>query len=87
MSDVSIHVLDFIYAPAKADFAQDLRLQVEYSWIHTLRTTLPHGLNSMEKAPIATHCRNVTFAIARNTIKRCYSPATRHREEAGGSGD
>ena len=64
LADVQISVLDFIYAPVKADFAHDLRLEVEYNWIHTLRTTLPQDLNSMEKAPAAPHCRNVKHATA-----------------------
>ncbi len=50
--DMEITVLDFIHAPPKSDFAVSLRLQIEFIWIHRLRTMLPMGINTITTNPI-----------------------------------
>ncbi len=74
VDDIVIYVLDFIYAPAKCNFASEMRLHVEYRWIHALRTTLPYGLNSMDTAPCRKYCRDVTGATIHNKITK-WKPA------------
>ena len=59
-NDLLIHVLDFSYAPDRADFACDMHLQVEYNWMQMLKTMLPMGLITMDWAPIAQYYRDVT---------------------------
>ena len=63
-----IHVLDFIHAPERAGFAHDMHLQAEYNWMQTLKTMLPMGLNTMDRAPAAQYCRDVTSCTSRNKI-------------------
>ena len=67
-SDLLIHVLDFIHAPDRAGFALDMWLQVEYNWMQALKTMLPMGLNTMDRAPTAQYCRDVTSCTSRNKI-------------------
>ncbi len=63
ISDMTIHVLHFIYAPSEADYSLDIRLAVEFKWIHTLRTMSPHGLNMKDKTPKSKFSRNVDSCI------------------------
>ncbi len=56
--DIEIYVLDFIYAPPKTEFALTLRLQIEFNWIHRLRTMLPWGINTKDRTPLSKGCRN-----------------------------
>ena len=63
--DVSISVLDFIYVPSEAPFARDIRLQVEFDWMQELKTMLPFGMNSWDKAPVPRHSRNIEACTAR----------------------
>ena len=46
---------DFIYTPEKSGFGLDIRLQVEYNWMHTMKTMLPMRLNTMEKVPTSVY--------------------------------
>ncbi len=73
IDDMSINVLDFIYAPLEAEFSLDLRLQVEYNWIHALRSMAPHGLNVKDKPPIAKHSRDIIASTAMYSIKEIRS--------------
>ena len=63
--DVSISVLDFIYAPSDAPFARDIRLQVEFDWMQELKTMLPFGMNSWDKAPTSRNCRDIQSCAAK----------------------
>ncbi len=56
--DIEIFVLDFIYAPPKTEFGLTLRLQIEFNWIHRLRTMLPCGINTKDKTPLSKGYRN-----------------------------
>ncbi len=67
-SDLHIHVLDFIHAPERVGFALDMRLQVEYNWMQTLKTMLPMGFNTMDQTPTAQYCRDVTACTSQNKI-------------------
>ena len=67
---MKIHILDFILAPPEAGFALDMRLQVEYNWVQTLRTMMPMGLNTMDKCPTPQFCRNVRNCTLCNKIKK-----------------
>jgi hypothetical protein len=48
ISDVIIHILDFISCPPDSYRAKHLRDVIELNWIHRLSTVLPYGLNSMD---------------------------------------
>ena len=48
LDNVIIHILEFIHLPPDNQGAKKLRLQKESSWIHTLRTLSPQGLNIMD---------------------------------------
>ncbi len=63
--DVSISVLDFIYAPSDAPFTRDIRLQVEFDWMQELKTMLPFGMNSWDKAPGPKYSRNIKACTAK----------------------
>ena len=54
---MEIHILDFIFSHPKADHSVTLRLQIEFNWIHRLRTMLPSGLNTKDKTPPERFCR------------------------------
>ena len=41
-------ILAFVTLPPNSEGALQLRLRFERSWIFKLRTSLPHGLNSMD---------------------------------------
>ena len=46
--DVSISVLDFVFRHPLCDRALELRLLVEFNWIHRLKTQTPKGMNTMD---------------------------------------
>ena len=51
LSDMIIHILDFIHAPPKSQHGLTLWLQIEFNWIQRLRTMLPMGLNTNDRTP------------------------------------
>ena len=57
-NDMTIHILDFIHAPAKSGFGHTLWLQFELNWIHRLWIMLPLGINTKDRSGTAVHCRN-----------------------------
>ncbi len=79
-ADLTVHVLDFIYALERAGFALDLHLQVEFNWIETLKTMLPLGLNTMDKAPVAQFCRDIGVCASRNKIVEAKHCKSRQKE-------
>ncbi len=68
IDDMELHVLDFIYSPAEADFSLDIRLQIEFQWIHAMHTMAPHGLNMKDRAPKAKYCRDIINCTKRYNI-------------------
>ena len=46
--NVESHILSFITKPGNTKAALTMRLKFELQWIFRLRTSLPHGLNSMD---------------------------------------
>ena len=48
LDDVKIHILWFINHDAKKDYTKNLRLKYEFDWIHSLRTQIPLGLNTID---------------------------------------
>ena len=57
-TDMKIHIVEFIHAHPDSKFAAALRNIIEFHWIQKLRTVLPMGLNTMDKAPLPSeHCR------------------------------
>jgi len=48
ISDVEIHVVDFIHAPPKSKMGSHLRDLIEKNWIMKLRTFAPNGINTMD---------------------------------------
>jgi len=46
--NVESHILSFITKPGNTSAALTMRLKFELQWIFRLRTSLPHGLNSMD---------------------------------------
>ena len=56
--DITITILDFIYAPPKSKFTLELSLQIKFNWIQHLRTMLPLGLNTKDRTRIVTYCRS-----------------------------
>ena len=73
INDMSINILDFIYAPQEAEFSLDLRLQVEYNWVHALKSMAPHGLNMKDKPPLAKHSHDILASTALYSIKEIRS--------------
>ena len=69
LSDMKIHILDFIHVHPKNQ--EGLRLQIEFNWIQRLRTMLPAGLNMKDSTPFSTGCRN--WRHYRNTNKTSVS--------------
>ena len=45
ISDLTIHIVDFIYARPRTPKGRALRDRIEINWIHKLRTQIPIGLN------------------------------------------
>ena len=58
IKDLEITVLDFIHLVAKSTPGLKIRLQIEFNWIHRLRCMLPFGINTKDKTPLETGCRN-----------------------------
>ena len=46
--DVRVHILDFIYCHPNSDRGKQLRLRIEFNWIHRLKTSSPWGLNTLD---------------------------------------
>ncbi len=74
IDDMELHVLDFIYSPAEADYSLDIRLQVEFHWIHALHTMAPHGLNMKDKDLKAKFCRDIMSCTKRYNIIEVKTP-------------
>ncbi len=70
--DMKIHILDFIFAPPEVGFTLDMRLQVGFNWVQTLRTMTPIGLNTMDKCPTSQFRRNVRNCTLCNKIKKSH---------------
>ncbi len=58
LSDMKIHIVDFIHVHPKSSHGITLRLQIEFNWIQRLRTMLPMGLNTKDRTPQDNNCRN-----------------------------
>ena len=59
IENLKLHILDFIYAAPNSEFGRALRDEIEFHWIHRLRSQLPHGINTMDKSPVPTPvCKN-----------------------------
>jgi len=48
IEDVEIHIVDFIYCKPDSLSAAKLRDKIEKNWILRLRTSAPHGINTMD---------------------------------------
>lgn len=48
INDVTIYIVDFIYAAPRSDKAAYLRDLCEFNWIQRLRSNAPSGLNTMD---------------------------------------
>ena len=46
--NMEFHILDFIERHPKSQRAEELRLLIEYNWIHKMKTATPRGLNVMD---------------------------------------
>ena len=46
--DVTISVLDFVHKHPLSSRALELRLLIEFKWIHRLKTQTPKGMNTMD---------------------------------------
>ena len=76
--NIMLHILDFIYAPSVADFFLDIRLHVEFRWIHILHTIALPGLNIKDMTPKANYGRDIESCVRKyiievkmNYITRC----------------
>ncbi len=58
LSDMKIHILDFIHVHPTSQEGLTLRLNIEFNWIQRQRTMLPAGLNTKDRTPLSTGCRN-----------------------------
>ncbi len=58
LEDMTLHILDFIFAPPKSPHGLTLRLQIEFNWIQRMRTMLPFGLNTKDRTPLESNCRS-----------------------------
>ena len=59
ISDMKLHILDFIHAAPNSDFGRALRDEIEFHWIQRMRSQLPHGINTMDKSPAPNKlCKN-----------------------------
>ena len=45
MDDVEIHILDFVHQATAKSSTTDIRLGLEFDWIHRLHCLIPKGLN------------------------------------------
>ncbi len=75
--DVTIHILDFVFAPPEAGSALDMRLQVAFNWVRMICTMTPMGLNTMDKSPTPQFCRNVRNCNLHNEIRKVPSTDTK----------
>ena len=75
MDDLLIHILDFTYAPFEIGIAWDTCLQVEFNWIHALRTMLPLGLNTLSKAPTAIYFNDIQACTDKKKIIEARCPS------------
>ena len=57
-SDMKVHMLEFLDLHLKSKEGHNLRLQVEFNWIHRLRTMLPMGINTKDSSWESTESRN-----------------------------
>jgi hypothetical protein len=48
LDDIEIHIVDFIYRHPDSQEASKLRDKIEKNWILRLRTSAPHGINTMD---------------------------------------
>ena len=48
LKDVEIHILEFVHASTEHDNTKDKRTQLEFDWIHRMRSQIPKGLNSID---------------------------------------
>ena len=48
LKDVEIHILEFVHASTERDNTKDKRTQLEFDWIHRMRSQIPKGLNSID---------------------------------------
>ncbi len=71
---MELYVLDFIYAPSEADYSLDIRLQVEFQWIHALHTMALHGLNMKDRALKAKFCHDIKSCTKRYNINEVKTP-------------
>ncbi len=69
IKDMEIAVLDFIHLAAKTTAGLTIRLQIEFNWIHRLRSMLPFGMNTKDKTPLETGCRNWKYYRSNRTPK------------------
>ena len=75
LTDMRIHILDFIFAHPKSPQGLTLRLQIGFNWVQRLRTMLPSGLNTKDWTPLATNCRNWRYYRETNKYKWTCVPA------------
>ncbi len=55
--DVTVHILDFIYAFPDTPRAALLRDETEFRWMHRLRSQLPMGINTMDKPRVPSYAK------------------------------
>ena len=48
LADVEISVLSFVHQGPDSEAALQMRLRLEFDWIHKLRSQIPLGLNSID---------------------------------------
>ena len=48
MDDVEIYILDFVHQATAKSSTTDIRLGLEFDWIHRLHCLIPKGLNSLD---------------------------------------
>jgi len=48
VEDVELHIVDFIHSHPNSLRAAHLRDKIEKNWILRLRTSAPHGINTMD---------------------------------------
>ena len=56
--DIKVHVLDFLSLHLKSKEGLNLRLQIEFNWIHSLRMMLPMGINTKDSSRESTESWN-----------------------------